>query len=181
MISLHEETKAPLSPPIYAASVICPYISLGILPKRSVTCCNAKSRFLACSSILAIAHSMAVIPFHGQNSPFVDIIISDTAHYGKQERALIVSRSEPLYDGEQRTRPPAGGPGRGSDVPPARHSLPLPSSPLQSITKKKHRPWAVFLFVNVRVKGTKTKKERLKGTCQTSRRMEIYHKHVFCG
>ena len=38
-----------------------------------------------------------------------------------------------------------------------------------------------FFHVKVRVKGTKTKKERLKGTCQTSRRMEIYHKHVFCG
>jgi len=38
-----------------------------------------------------------------------------------------------------------------------------------------------FFAVKVRVKGTKPKKERLKGTCQTSRRMEIYHKHVFCG
>ena len=30
-----------------------------------------------------------------------------------------------LYGGEGGIRPPPGGPGRGSDAPPARHSLPL--------------------------------------------------------
>ena len=36
----------------------------------------------------------------------------------------------------RRLRPPAGGPGRGSDMPPACHSLPLPSKPLMPAQKR---------------------------------------------
>ena len=42
--------------------------------------------------------------------------------------------------------PPAGGPGRGSDVPPARHSLPRPSNPTLWFSKRKEPLPGLFPF-----------------------------------
>ena len=49
--------------------------------------------------------------------------------HGMNQRKDPSLRTGLSFGGEGGIRPPPGGPGRGSDVPPARHSLPLPSNP----------------------------------------------------
>ena len=46
-----------------------------------------------------------------------------------KQKSRRLRRQDFCFGGGRWIRPPAGGPGRGSDVPPARHSLPLPSNP----------------------------------------------------
>ena len=73
-----------------------------------------------------------------------------------------------LFGGEWRTRPPAGGPGRGSDVPPARHSLPLPSSPHGSLCQTKQAAQRAACFVWWRVADSNRRPSACEADALTS-------------
>ena len=51
-----------------------------------------------------------------------------------------------IYSRGRRLRPPAGGPGRGSGVPPALHSLPLPFEAILLKATQKPPEWVAFVL-----------------------------------